>query len=104
MIGKYAMFKNGFVIDDAFSCIQIKETHEVGEIINNYQLILNNIYDEKFIYNAGELVKIIDVRFLDEFETDMNYDRRKDFIKLGMFKTRGYDKECHVNTYGYISK
>lgn len=94
---------------EAVNCIQLKETHEIGEIINDFWLICNDgRLNAIFKCKKGDYVKIIDIRYFDVFGTDMNYDDRKDLRKLKTEQKRyinnGIDSHSIANIYGYIEK
>jgi hypothetical protein len=94
MIGQVTKFK--FSIEDskmlqkAYDVIQLTEPHEAGEIINDNWMILNDnviivdsdCEENKGKYSAGYYVKIVDLRFCDIIETDINYDNRNDLRKI----------------------
>ena len=94
MIGQVIKFK--FSIEDsemlqkAYDLIQLTEPHEAGEIINNNWMILNDnviiidsdCEENKGKYNAGYWVKIVDLKFCDIVETDINYDNKVDLKKI----------------------
>ena len=102
----YSYDSFGKQLDKALKIIQLTEPHEAGEIINDYYLIanenvlLNGI--EKYKFEVGYYVKIIDIRYFDIFETDINYDNKEYLRKIGT-KTRKYNNQIVItNLYKYI--
>lgn len=88
MIGKAIKFKiplESKSLIDAYDIVQLTEPHEAGEIINNDWLIINSDYEE-FMgkYKAGYYVRVVNLRFCDIIETDINYDNRDDLRKINI--------------------
>jgi len=101
----YSFENIGKPLDKAFNIIQLTESHEAGEIINDYYLIANeNIIVDgimKYKFEEGYYVKLIDIRYFDLFETDFNYDNRDDLTKYGV-KMKTYENQIvKTNVYGY---
>ena len=80
MIGQVVKFnretENNEIFQSIFEAIQLQEPHEAGEIINDYWLILNSEFgDFKGKYEAGYYVKIVNLKFCDIIETDIDHNR-----------------------------
>lgn len=105
---KYLYSYDDTSLEKAYDCIQLTEFHEAGEIINDYWLI-TNCYFDKFEgkYDIGYYVRIIDIRYLEIFATDINYDDRKDLIKINIKKENrvinGETYTFDVNIYSVIN-
>ena len=93
-------------LENAIDVIQIDEAHEVGEIINDYWLIVNCETPWSnapiFKYEKGEYVKAIDIRCFDVFATDKNYNDRKDLTLYGAESKLYFGNQVVVNVYGLI--
>jgi hypothetical protein len=80
MIGQVVKFKysveNTEMLKRAYDVIQLSEPHEAGEIINDHWLIVNSEFSEfKGKYEAGYYVKIVNLKFCDIIETDIDHNR-----------------------------
>jgi hypothetical protein len=107
---KYQFSYDDSSLDMATDVMQLDRDTEVGEIINNYWLIVNSHYpfgNPVYEYPKGQYVKVKDIRRFDVFVTDFNYDGREDLIKLRTQTDSYYDcsdktyKQKEVNVYGY---
>jgi hypothetical protein len=98
-----------FETNNGYDCIQLTESHEAGELINEHWLIVNCDFEGfKGVYESGLYVKIIDIRFLDIFATDINYDNRKDLKKVNterkQYKVNGSTYTTDIRIYQYNSQ
>lgn len=87
MIGQVVKFKcpieDSEKLEKAYDVIQLAEPHEAGEIINNCWLIINSDFNEfKGKYEAGYYVRVINLKYCDIIETDINYDNKSDLRKI----------------------
>jgi hypothetical protein len=81
---------NGNIKEEFIDVIQINEPHECGEILNDYFLILNSdiFFDNNFSleksrkYKAGDYVKVVYIKALDQFISDIDYSSRNDLRLL----------------------
>ena len=108
MWGYDLMCKDGYSygslsLDQAYDCIQLNEDHEAGEIINKYWLIKNDTIQPYQKLKKGDYAQVIDIRFFEIFETDINYDNRNDLKKYGT-STRLFNNHVPIiiNNYGYV--
>lgn len=75
-VGKYKCYYDKLPYY-AISVKQLSEPHEAGEILDNYWLIVNCDYDSlEGKYQTGDFVKVIDIRFIDIFVTDVELDNK----------------------------
>jgi len=105
----YSYDNLGKQLGKAYKTIQLTESHEAGEILDDYWLICNESwYKDGYENNTGKFktnyyVKGIDIRYYDVFATDIDYDSREDLKKLGTkLTTRGNQYIGKVNLYKYI--
>jgi hypothetical protein len=96
------------ILESVVNCIQLTEPHEAGEIINDHWLIVNCYFDEfKGKYEAGEYVKVVDIRYFDIIASDMNLENIKGLKKINTEKkryaTNSNSYEFDVNIYQNIS-
>lgn len=86
MIGEVIKFKFPYeseILQDAYDCIQLQEPHEAGEIINDEWFIVNCSFGGfQGIYSTNEYVKVVNLRYIDVFKTDIDYSTRNDLIKI----------------------
>jgi hypothetical protein len=87
--------------ENAYQAFWLEEDSEPGKIINEYYLILDDA--DTFYFKKGRYVNTIDIRYLDIFETDINYDDRSDLTKINTVHQRFYEngirKEIKLNRY-----
>jgi hypothetical protein len=108
MIGNWIKYSsehslNGDMHPDSIEVIKLTEPHEIGEIINDYWLILSGAKKtDNGIYETGTYVRIIDIRYLDIFETDLNYDYRNDLRKYAIEKIVFNNHIVTANRYKFI--
>ena len=94
-------------IYNAVKSIKLNEKHEVGEIIDDYWLILSEPeiivadkpYELKYFYEKDNYVRVADIRVYKQFSTDKDYNDRKDIRWL---QTKMNDKMVKVYRYEYI--
>lgn len=106
----YSFNSIGRQLDEAYKTIQLTESHEAGEILDDYWMICNESTWDKNgnendtgRFNAKYYIKGIDIRYFDIFATDINYDYREDLRKLGTEIVTSENKYIGiVNLYGYI--
>ena len=105
----YSYDNLGKQLDKAYKAIQLTEPHETEEILDNYWMICNEVWDEERNeenfgkFKAKYYVKVMDIRYFDVFATDINYDSREDLKKLGTkLTTHGNQYIGTVNLYKYI--
>jgi len=79
-----------------YRIIQLSEDKESGEIIDNYYLVLDT---GKHL--SGRYVRTIDIRALEVFSTDINYDDRVDLIKLSDRHILISSKDIILKSYMY---
>jgi hypothetical protein len=88
MIGNVTKFKypiESEIVQKAYDVIQLTEPHEAGEIIDDCWLIINSEFNEfKGKYETGYYVKVVNIKFCDIIETDINYDNRSDLRKINI--------------------
>lgn len=87
MIGQVTKFKcsieDSETMQKAYYVIKLTEAHEAGEIINDCWLIINSDFSEfKGKYEAGYYVRVVNLKFCDIIETDINYDNRNNLRKI----------------------
>lgn len=86
MIGNVISFKHQIeskILQEAYDVIQLTESHEAGEIINDCWLILNSDFNDfKGKYEAEYYVKVIDLKYCNIIETDINYDNKSNLRKI----------------------
>ena len=82
--GRYWSY--GEPVERVYESFILKEDRECGEIINDYYLIIDGSspFDETLTltYKKGDCVLTVDIRCLDIFSTDINYDNRSDLSKM----------------------
>jgi len=105
----YSYDNLGKQLDKAYKAIQLTEPHETEEILDNYWMICNEVWDEERNeenfgkFKAKYYVKVMDIRYFDVFATDINYDSREDLKKLDIkLIARGNQYIGKVNLYKYI--
>ena len=96
-------FYGCIALDKAYDVIQLTEPHEAGEIINDYWLIENDEIESFRKFKKDDFVRVIDIRYFDLFETDINYDNRKDLLKYGT-SFRQFSNHKAINVYNYSYK
>ena len=97
------------VLNNAIKLVKLNEKHEVGEIIEDYWLIISDPeiivadepYEPKYFYEKGDYVRVADIRFYKQFSTDKDYNDRKDMRWL---QTKANDKMVKVYRYEYIGQ
>ena len=99
----------GRQLDKAYKTIQLTESHEAGEILDDYWMICNEYWyedgneKETGKFKVGYYVKVIDIRYFDVFAADINYDSREDLKKIGTeMIAEGNRYVGTVNLYKYI--
>jgi len=105
----YSYDNLGKQLDKAYKTIQLTESHEAGEILEDYWLVCNESwYKDGDKNNTGKFktnyyVKGIDIRYFDVFATDINYDSREDLKRLGTrMIANGNQYIGTVNLYKYV--
>jgi hypothetical protein len=82
--------------DDMYEIVQLQEPHEVGDIINEYWLILESgcPFGQRYDYKCeiGQHVLTVDIRRIDIFSTDRDYDKRTDLLLINT-QQRFYGRE-----------
>ena len=95
---------------NAIKTIKLNEKHEVGEIINDYWLVLNEPeiivedepYEPKYFYEKGDYIRVADIRLYTQFSTDKKFDNREDMRWLQTECLMSHNKIIVVHGYEYI--